>query len=112
NYVSSYHCVHQRPVLGLALDYLLWRARAQVLAPRTLPRQEAAVDLRDPRQREKVQAALVQEAQALGGDAQAQHAWLGAIAARLGIEWEDVVRRRLFHLMTQEEVADMVNRGF
>jgi len=44
NYMSSYYCVHQRPVMSLTLPYLLWRARGRVLAPGVFPRQESSVD--------------------------------------------------------------------
>jgi peptidoglycan/xylan/chitin deacetylase (PgdA/CDA1 family) len=112
NYVSSYHCVHQRPIPGLTLRYLLWRAAPQRLAPGTLPGQDGAVDLQDAGQREKLAANLFERMQRLSPDREAQQAWLAQIAARLGIDWDDIVRRRLFHLMTTEEVAEMGRRGF
>jgi peptidoglycan/xylan/chitin deacetylase (PgdA/CDA1 family) len=112
NYVSSYHCLNQRPVVGLTLDYLLWRARSQALAAGTLPGQATAVDLRDARQRESLRASLVEESRAVSGNGQAQHAWLRDIAARLSVGWDDVVESRIFHLMTQDEVSEMARRGF
>jgi peptidoglycan/xylan/chitin deacetylase (PgdA/CDA1 family) len=112
NYVSSYHCVHQRPIPGLTLRYLLWRARLQVLAPGVLPGQDGSVDLQDPQQREELAARLFKEAQVLSADREAQQAWLGEIATRLGIDWDDIVRSRLFHLMSAAEVSDIVRRGF
>lgn len=111
NYVSTYHCVHQRPVMGLTLRYLLWRARLQVLAPGVLSGQDETIELPDPQQREKLAANLFQVAEGLSGDREAQQTWLGDIATRLGIDWEKFVRSRLFHLMTPAEVADVARRG-
>ncbi len=110
NYMSSYYCVHQRPILGLTLRYLLWRARVQVLAPGVLPGQDGSVDLQDPQQREKLAANLL--GQVLSGGPEAQQALLGEVAARLGIDWDNIVRSRLFHLMTAAEVTDIARRGF
>jgi len=112
NYMSTYYCVHQRPIPLVTIRYLLWRARLQVLAPGALPGQEGSVDLQDPQQREKLAANLFKEAQVLSGDREAQQAWLGDIATRLGIDWDNIVRSRLFHLMTAAEVTDIARRGF
>lgn len=111
-YLSSYHCVHQRPILRLTLRYLLWRVPPQVLAAGELPGQDDPFDLQDVRQREELAAVLLDEARALSGEREAQQAWLGQVATRLGIDWENVVRSRLFHLMTAVEVADLARRGF
>jgi len=112
NYVSTYFCVHQRPILGLTLRYLLWRARSKVLAPGVLPGQDASVDLQDPQQRENLAAHLFREAQVLSGDREAQQTWLGTVATQLGIDWDNIVRSRLFHLMNAAEVASIARRGF
>jgi peptidoglycan/xylan/chitin deacetylase (PgdA/CDA1 family) len=112
NYMSSYHCVHQRPVLGLTLRYLLWRARLQVLMPKVLPGIYDSVDLQNPQHRTTLAVNLLNQAELLSGDREAQQAWLGEVAMRLGIDWGNIVRSRLFHLMTPAETADIARRGF
>jgi peptidoglycan/xylan/chitin deacetylase (PgdA/CDA1 family) len=112
NYMSSYYCVHQRPLPLVTLRYLLWRARLQVLAPGVLPGQDGSIDLQGLQQREKLAARLFNEAQVLSGDPEAQQAWFGEVATRLGVDWDNIVRRRLFHLMNPGEVADIARRGF
>jgi peptidoglycan/xylan/chitin deacetylase (PgdA/CDA1 family) len=112
NYVSTYYCVHQRPIPPVAIRYLLWRARPQVLAPGTLPGQHTTVDLQDPQQREQLAERLSNAPQDPAGDRASQEAWLGDVATRLGIDWDELVRSRLFHLMNPEEVRDMARRGF
>jgi peptidoglycan/xylan/chitin deacetylase (PgdA/CDA1 family) len=112
NYVSSYYCVHQRPIVGLTLRYLLWRSRMQALAPGVLPGQDERVELRYSQKREQLAAILLNRAELLSGDHDAQLAWLGDVATRLGIDWENIVHNRLFHLMTAAEVADVARRKF
>lgn len=111
-YLSSYHCVHQRPILELTLRYLLWRARSKELPACTLPGQHEPVDLREVRQREDLVQVLLDEARTLSHDRVAQQAWLGQIAVQLEVDWEVIERSRLFHLMREEEVADIARRGF
>jgi peptidoglycan/xylan/chitin deacetylase (PgdA/CDA1 family) len=112
NYMSSYYCVHQRPLPLVTLRYLLWRARLQVLPPGVLPGQDGSVDLQDLQQRDKLAVRLLSQAHVLSGGREAQQALLGEIAARLGVDWDNIVRRRLFHLMNPGEVADIARRGF
>ncbi len=112
NYVSSYYCVNQRPILRLTLRYMLWCARSQKLAPDFLPGQDGAVDLQDRQQREKLAAILFDEAQMLSSDREAQRAWVSKIAKQLGVDWSNIVRSRIFHLMTPAEVAEIARRGF
>ena len=112
NYMSSYYCVHQYPLPLVTLRYLLWCARAQVLAPGVLPGQDGSADLQNLQQRDKLAAKLLSQAHVLSAGVEAQQALLGEIATRLGIDWDNIVRRRLFHLMNPGEVADIARRGF
>jgi peptidoglycan/xylan/chitin deacetylase (PgdA/CDA1 family) len=112
NYMSSYYCVHQRPIPSVALHYLLWCARSRPLAPGMLPGQEGAIDLEDPRQRQALVTRLLDNVDARSGGAAGKDALLHEVAARLGVDWDDVVRRRFFHLMTPAEVAEISRRGF
>lgn len=110
-YMSTYHCIHQRPILRLAIGYLLWRARSQMLPAGGFPGQDDAINLLEAWQREKLAKKLVDEARVLSDDREAQQAWLGQLAARLGIDWDDVLRSRILHLMTGEEVANLARQG-
>lgn len=112
NYVSTYYCVRQRPIPPVAIRYLLWVARRRVLEPGMLPGQSRRVELGDPAQRERLAEALTDAPQDPARDRASQEAWLGEVAARLGIDWDEFLRSRLFHLMNEAEVRDMARRGF
>ena len=112
NYVSTYYSVRQRPILGLILRYLLWRARDQQFSSGALPGQNGKIDLQDPKERDKLSAELFVEAEKLSDDRAAQFAWVGAVAKRLGVDWDDLMESRLFHLLTPEELAEVARRGF
>ena len=111
-YMSTYHCIHQRPILSLTLSYLLWRARLKLLDPSVFAGQQNKAALNDYAQQEKRVAELLAEAGVLSDDHESQQAWLGKFAASLGIDWGNIVRSRILHLMTPEEVADIARRGF
>jgi peptidoglycan/xylan/chitin deacetylase (PgdA/CDA1 family) len=112
NYMSSYYCIHQHPIPGVTLSYLLWRVRSQVLPPGVFPGLDRPVDLHDVEERERLAVELSARVQVLPGGREARHAWLGEVATRLGIDWDNIVRSRLFHLMNRAEVVDIARRGF
>jgi peptidoglycan/xylan/chitin deacetylase (PgdA/CDA1 family) len=112
NYISTYYSVHQQPLPNIALRYMLWCARRQVLAPGAFRGQEGSVDLHVPELRERLATSLLNESQVVSGGPEAQQALLAKVAGRLGIDWKNIVRRKLFHLMGADEVAEVARRGF
>lgn len=112
NYVSSYYCVHQRPILQLALRYLLWRARFAKISPDLIVDSHDNADLGEPRDRARLHATLYAKARLLSSDREAQLRWIRGLAAQLGVEWSEIVDSRMFHLMTPEEVRSVAMRGF
>ena len=111
-YVSTYHCINQRPLLALTLRYLLWRGRAQVVNLGRFSTRVGAVDLRDANARALLANDLLIEARRLCADRANQLRWLGHIAKTLGIDWDQFLQQRLLHLMTPDEIASAAKRGF
>jgi len=110
-YLSTYHCLHQRPILGLTLPYLLWRARDQVPSHGLhLPDGQLA-DLSRDAQRATILPALLEEARALSADRDAQLQWMEALSYRLQVSWQDIMATRVMHLMTGAEVAAVSSQG-
>lgn len=109
-YLSSYFCLHQRPILLLTLRYLLWRARHQPFPNDLLPEYTGSTDLSEVAIREKI-AALLAAAPTFSLNGNAQLEQLGHVAASLGIDWQDFLKSRIMHLMTQSEVSDVARRG-
>lgn len=110
NYVSSYYTLNQHPIPPVALRYVLWKSGRPEIEAGTLRDQPETLVIRDAKQRHDVAMALLQKVSAAGEDA--QQALMADVAARLGVDWDAVVRDRLFHLMTPEEVSETARRGF
>ena len=110
-YVSTYHCIEQRPVLRLAMRYLLWRSRHQVVSSILTVDRDLSGDLSSSLVREKLAAALYSKAHALCTSDGQQQAFLETVASSLGIDWTEFLRARQFHLMTAEEVGQVARQG-
>jgi len=112
NYVSSYHSIHQRPIMQLTMRYMLWSSPMRELPAGMLPGVVKRINLDVPAQNEEVFRNLLEQARSLSGDRTAQQAWLRDIAIRLNVDWDGIISKRLFHLMTADELREAATRGF
>jgi peptidoglycan/xylan/chitin deacetylase (PgdA/CDA1 family) len=112
NYVASYYTINQRPLLNITLQYALWHARERIIRAGSFDGQHSDLALSDPAQRQVLYDLLFRHSEALSDDRAAQHEWLGAVVTKLGVDWQNILDRRLFHLMSPEEMAETKRRGF
>lgn len=108
-YVPTYHVRRQRPIPLLAARYMAWRALRQG-GGRATWRQRAfgPADIGDGGW---VQREMVSTVRAHVEDHEALEAWMRELSRDLGVDWDEFSRERLFHLMTEAELADAAKRG-
>jgi peptidoglycan/xylan/chitin deacetylase (PgdA/CDA1 family) len=108
-YLTTYYVEYNRPVFDLMCSYLLWKGRAQKTLhwPEVLP---AACTL-DDAGREAATAAVKRFASARKLSGEEKDQLLARLAGRLGIDYEDLCRRRVLHLITAAEARGLAARG-
>ena len=107
-YFTTYYSDFNRPVFDVMCSYLLWKGRGQRLDwPGVLERQEQL----DGNDCESAQRQIKSYAlrQRLSG--REKDELLGALAGRLGIDYEALCRKRLLHLITREEARELARAG-
>ena len=112
NYVSSYFVVNQRPLLNITLQYALWQARERVVKAGTFDGQDDDLALSDPALRQALFDLMFRHSDTLAENRAAQNEWLGSVVTQLGVDWQGILDKRLFHLMSPEELAETNRRGF
>ncbi|MDX2152502.1 MAG: polysaccharide deacetylase family protein [Bryobacteraceae bacterium] len=107
-YLTTYYSQYNVPVFNPTLRYLLWRGRGERL---WWPETGIFEDVLDARGREEAAARVHAYcgAQGLGGYEKNQV--LRALAFRLGIDWDEVLRARILQLMNAGEVRDAAAKG-
>ena len=110
-YLTTYYSDHQHPIFGLMVSYLLWKA--QHMGYVTLDEfgiKEPANLVWEPA-RQLAEKQIIQWADNLNitGDEKDQIA--GRLAQRLGIEYQDLCRKRILHLMNDQEVRHLASQG-
>ena len=108
-YLTTYYVEFNRPVFDPMCSYLLWKAcgRQQLEWPEVLG---APVALDDAGRRGAV-AAIKQFALQRKLSGREKDALLARLADRLGLDYEDLCRKRVLHLVTPEEATELAARG-
>ena len=110
-YLSTFHCIHQRPLTESTIRYLLWRARRKRPEGIGTSKQWHRPDLSNRDECEQVTQTLLSDIARLGPDDSLKSQWLGDLATTLGESWDDVLQSRIMHLMTEAEVSDCASLG-
>ena len=104
-YLTSYYFVHQRPVFTTGLRYILWKSRERTFDTNGLTADGKSFRLAAASEREAASAAIRQHCIKRGLTGRDKDDVLLETATRLGFDYKDMLRRRLLHLMSPDEVA-------
>jgi peptidoglycan/xylan/chitin deacetylase (PgdA/CDA1 family) len=110
-YLSTFYCEFNRPVFTMAVSYALWKARESRLQLGEFIPGERRYDLSDPDERAAVESIMERHASAAKLDAAEKDALVERLAAALGVDWPEIVRRGIQRVMNPDEVAEVSRAG-
>jgi peptidoglycan/xylan/chitin deacetylase (PgdA/CDA1 family) len=110
-YQTTYYSELQKPIFNLICSYMLWKRRGAVLNKRSEIGFLKPLDLRTEESREKVVAELLDlcAAQKLNGAQKNELA--ERLAKVLDIDYGDLLAKRLFRVMSPQEIAQLATEG-
>jgi peptidoglycan/xylan/chitin deacetylase (PgdA/CDA1 family) len=108
-YLTTYYVEFNRPVFDPMCSYLLWKGRHKRLLdwPEIFP---SPLALDDAGRRHAMEA-IRQFAFTRKLSGQSKDDLLGSLAQHLEIDYQELCRKRVMHLITQEEARQLVARG-
>lgn len=109
-YQTTYHCDHNRPIFRLICSYMLWKKRGAVMEGRNLPGLPE-VDTRSPESRASVVDKLDRYTKEHHSTASEKDDIAAQLADRIGIDYHDLLEKRILHLMKPEEVGELACDG-
>ena len=110
-YLTSYYCNYNRPVFDVMCSYLLWKGRSTKLNLGDVISGTAEFDVESKSTRERTLDAIRLFARHAKFSAQQKDELLNLIAERLSIDYETILAKRILHLLSPEEVAELVAEG-
>jgi peptidoglycan/xylan/chitin deacetylase (PgdA/CDA1 family) len=108
-YLTTYYVEYNRPVFNIMCSYLLWKGRGRQCLewPEVLP---APLTL-DAAGRQTAVGLIKEFAAARKCSGHEKDLLLARLAERLGIDYEELCRRRVLHLVTPQEARALATSG-
>jgi peptidoglycan/xylan/chitin deacetylase (PgdA/CDA1 family) len=109
-YLSTYYCRRQMPVFDVAAAWLIWKGCGASLDARGILPEGGCISLEEENYRQFFRR-LNRSVMERGLSALEKDELAHDLANRLGQDYQELRRLRLFHLMTAEEVAEVSKNG-
>ena len=113
-YLTTFYSGYNRPIFGVAANYLLWRARSRKIGFKDIPGMDegdAVFDLSIGSEREGFHSRLVELALKRNLSAESKNEILVSLCTALGIDFDAFCRDRTFQLVDASEVESLARRG-
>jgi peptidoglycan/xylan/chitin deacetylase (PgdA/CDA1 family) len=110
-YLTTFYSYYNRPVFDVMCSYLLWRGRAHTLAAKEFSGEDARVNLSTNDAREAVLKKIREFAEQQKLSAEEKDSRAAALAAHLGVDYDELLKRRVIHNVTPAEARELSQRG-
>jgi peptidoglycan/xylan/chitin deacetylase (PgdA/CDA1 family) len=110
-YVTTYYVEHAKPIFRIVIQYMFWKTSRRTLSLRDVPwSHDVEIDLSDPARRERAIWDCVRF-----GETQCTEEQRCEISRRvgdlLGVPYAKIEAARILHLMTVQELRELVDKG-
>jgi peptidoglycan/xylan/chitin deacetylase (PgdA/CDA1 family) len=110
-YLTTYYCDTNLPIFPLVVSYVLWKGRGLEFIFQLPSQGEIRLDTRSTDGRRRAQQSLVRFADAEGMSAKEKDALAKLLADSVGVDYAEIKRKRLMHIMNPEEVREVAAAG-
>jgi peptidoglycan/xylan/chitin deacetylase (PgdA/CDA1 family) len=109
-YQTTYYCGYQKPIFNLVCSYLLWQRRGSVVDRGKEVGLDEPMDLRTEVSRHGIVRKLLRSV-TVGMSGSQKNDLAAHLASLLGVNYEELVEKRVLHLMNSQEVAQLAGEG-
>jgi peptidoglycan/xylan/chitin deacetylase (PgdA/CDA1 family) len=110
-YLTSYYSQYNRPVFDVMCSYLLWKGRDKVLVMSGLTNGAAKFDLKNESERVEAVRSIRSFARSEKFSAMEKDKLLNKTAEHLGVDYQAILAKRLLHLLSADELVQLVSAG-
>ena len=110
-YLTTYYCGHQVPVFNTVCSYLVWKAIGKRIDAAGLLAEGGEVAIADESAWRGVMARILAHMRETNTPAERKDELAASLAAQIGVDYAKIRTRRMLHLMTPEQVAEVARNG-
>jgi peptidoglycan/xylan/chitin deacetylase (PgdA/CDA1 family) len=110
-YLTTFYCGHPKPVFGVFVSYVIWKARNRGRLSKQLIGEAGHWEIGSTEGRMRAVADLRKYAETRQLSTPEKDALAEQLASTLGLNYEELVRRRLLQIMSPREVESLSAAG-
>jgi peptidoglycan/xylan/chitin deacetylase (PgdA/CDA1 family) len=110
-YLTTYYSELQRPIFSLACSYLLWKARGRGTVDLSTFGADAVTRIGSDESRNRAAGRIVELVDQQDLTGQQKDAVAARLAQDLGIDYDELRRKRILQLMSRQEVQELAAEG-
>ncbi|OLE50702.1 MAG: hypothetical protein AUG51_26490 [Acidobacteria bacterium 13_1_20CM_3_53_8] len=110
-YLTTYYASYNRPVFDVICSYLIWKGSGKVVDASNLIGEGVTLDLTSEAGRALSLNAVKKFAQAAALSAEEKDALASSLARLVGVDYEEILEKRILHLLKPEEVRELAEDG-
>src|SRR5215469_11414021 len=110
-YQTTFYAGWNQPIFHLLCHYLLWKASGKIIESHGMTGRNGSFDLRTEEGIDAASVEIRNFARQAGLSPEERQRVAKNLADSVGVDYEEISRRRLFHLMNREELSRMVESG-
>jgi peptidoglycan/xylan/chitin deacetylase (PgdA/CDA1 family) len=110
-YQTTHYCSRRIPIFSLICSYMLWKKRQAVLAPAPSIGILQEFALATPEAREMAISQILAFADRQQLSSQNKNELAAELGHRLGIDYQELLRRRILQVMTPQEIKELAAAG-
>lgn len=110
-YLTTYYSDYNKPVFGVAANYLLWKAQSKTLRLNDLLKLDEEINLSNEAERFRAHHLIIKHADENNFSAAQKDNLLAAMSAELDIDYAEFCRKRILQLMNSTEASEIAASG-
>jgi len=110
-YLTTFYSHYNRPVFDVICSYLLWKGRDLSVNLKTITGDDETVELSSEPSRRSTLQRLQQRARESGLSAEEKDAMVATIAKQVGVDYDELLSKKILRLLKPEEVTRLAAQG-
>ena len=110
-YITTFYCDYNKPVFGLICSYMMWRKRGAIVDGRMITGADFTLNLAHEEGRAAALKVIVDFAEKENLSAAEKDEVARRLATCLDIDYDELLARRILHIMNRDEVETLAAQG-
>jgi peptidoglycan/xylan/chitin deacetylase (PgdA/CDA1 family) len=110
-YQTTYYSFWNKPIFNLLCHYLFWKASGKMIEAQPIIGRPGTFDLRTQKGIDAASLEVHSFARSAGLSPQAKQQLAKTLADSVGVDYEEISKKRLFHVMNKNELSQLIRQG-